>query len=127
MLEVKEFEIQMWEAAKKKDAKAFLELMSENAVMVCGGFRCSGAQYAEVVREFDLEEYEISGFETIIETEKLCQIHYVISTHVADKRNADLEGKFHITSTWKKVGEVWKLIFNMDSRILGGTSKGIGI
>ena len=46
------------------------------------------------------------------------QVHYVIETKVADRRNADLEGRFHITSTWKKTGDKWKLIFNMDSRIL---------
>lgn len=115
---MKEFEISMWEAAKKKDAKAFLELVNEDAVMVCGGFRCSGAQYAEIIKDFDLAEYTISGFEIVMETNSLCQIHYVISTVVADKRNVDLEGEFHITSTWKKVGEKWKLIFNMDSRIL---------
>ncbi len=67
-----------------------------------------------------MAEYEISGFEIIMETEELCQIHYVISTHVADKRNADLEGEFHITSTWKKMDGIWKLVFNMDSRIFGG-------
>ena len=27
-------------------------------VMVCGGFRCSGADYAEIIKEFDLAEYE---------------------------------------------------------------------
>lgn len=51
------------------------------------------------------------------QTDNMCQIHYVISTTVADKRNIDLEGKFHITSTWKKMSDTWKLVFNMDSRI----------
>jgi len=45
-------------------------------------------------------------------------VHYVISTFVSDVRNKDLEGRFHITSTWKCVENTWKLIFNMDSRIL---------
>ena len=31
----------------------------------------------------------------------------------------DLQGIFHITTTWKKFGDVWKVIFNMDSRIMG--------
>lgn len=118
-MKVKELEILMWEAAKRKDGKAFLELVNEDAVMVCGGFRCTGAQYARIVNEFDLAEYEISEYETIVETEELRQIHYVISTKVADERNIDLEGRFHITSTWKKMDGTWKLVFNMDSRILG--------
>ena len=107
----------MWEAAKKRDANAFLQVVDKDAVMVCGGFRCSGAEYAGVITEFDLAEYEISSFEIVAQTDNMCQIHYVISTTVADKRNIDLEGKFHITSTWKKMSDTWKLVFNMDSRI----------
>ena len=117
---MKEFEIRMWEAAKNQDANAFLEVVAEEAVMICGGFRCSGAEYAQIIKEFDVAEYEISAFEKVLETEDICQIHYVISTTVSDKRNIDLEGRFHITSTWKRIGDTWKLIFNMDSRILGG-------
>ena len=39
----------------------------------------------------------------------------------AKSRDAEafLEGVFHITSTWKKIEDKWKLIFNMDSRIIG--------
>lgn len=31
----------MWEAAKNRDSAAFLTLVDENAVMVCGGARLS--------------------------------------------------------------------------------------
>lgn len=34
----------MWEAAKNRDSAAFLALVDENAVMVCGGARLSGAE-----------------------------------------------------------------------------------
>lgn len=112
-----ERETMMWEAAKNKDSKAFLEVVNENAVMVCGGFRCSGAEYAEIIKEFDVAQYQISHFESIVETDELCQVHYVIETTVSDETNKDLEGAFHITSTWKRMGRAWKLIFNMDSRI----------
>lgn len=77
----------------------FLEVVDRNAVMVCGGFRCSGADYAEIIEEFDVADYKISKFEIIEETELLCQVHYVIATAVTDRYNADLEGTFHITST----------------------------
>lgn len=118
---IKELEIQMWEAAKSNDAKAFLRLVDENAVMVCGGFRCSGKDYAEIIREFDLEKYDIIGFEVIHETENFCQVHYVIETFVSKPENKDLAGKFHITSTWVKNTDAWKLVFNMDSRIIDFT------
>lgn len=118
IMDIMSYEVLMWEAAKSRDKIAFLQLVEENAVMVCGGFRCSGTEYAEIIREFDLSEYEITGFETVAETPELCQVHYVIVTHVADESNRDLAGKFHITSTWKKTDDAWKLIFNMDQRIM---------
>ena len=117
-MKIQELEIKMWDAAKNRDSQAFLEVVHENAVMVCGGFRCSGVDYAEIIKEFDVEQYMISDYEVIEETESLCQIHYVIDLMVADRKNADLEGEFHITSTWKNFSNKWKLVFNMDSRIL---------
>ena len=117
MEQIKAFETAMWEAAKSRSSGVFLELVDENAVMVCGGFCCTGAQYAEIIREFDLAEYIISDFEIVAEDENICQVHYVIRTIVSEERNADLAGVFHITSTWRKSGQNWRLIFNMDSRV----------
>ncbi len=117
-MNIRELEIKMWNAAQNRDPEAFSEVVDENAVMVCGGFRCNGREYAQIIRDFDVEEYNISNFEVIEETENLCQIHYVIEITVSDRKNADLEGIFHITSTWKKIHDKWKLIFNMDSRII---------
>ena len=85
---IKELEIQMWESAANRDSKGFLRLVYENAVMICGGYRCSGAQ-----------------------------VCYIIETKAALPENADLAGRFYITSTWKKQADGFKLIFNMDQRI----------
>ncbi len=139
---VKELETAMWEAAKNRNRTDFLNLVDENAVMVCGGFRCSGREYANIIEDFDLADYEISDFEIVAETEhteevlkktgkaeneqhepmnaeseKFVQVHYSIETKVSDKKNSDLAGKFNITSTWKNSNKKWKLVFNMDSRI----------
>ena len=46
---IRELEEKMWRAAQARDKAAFLELVDENAVMICGGFRCSGADYAEII------------------------------------------------------------------------------
>lgn len=116
-MDIQKLEMKMWDAAKNRDAKAFLELVDENAVMVCGGFRCSGSNYAQIIKEFDIAQYRMTNYENIEESESLCQNHYVIEISVADRKNADLEGTFHITSTWKKIEDRWKLIFNMDARI----------
>lgn len=117
-MEIKELEIAMWEAASNRNSESFLELVEENAVMVCGGFRCSGLEYSNIIKEFDLSSYEISDFEVIFSTDEICQVHYVIETKVSKEENKDLEGIFHITTTWKKQSDKWKVIFNMDSRIV---------
>lgn len=67
---------------------------------------------------FDCKNYEISSFEIIAESENLVQVHYILKTEVEHNENSDLASKFHITSTWTKKENIWKLIFNMDSRIL---------
>lgn len=109
----------MWEAAKNRDGAGFMELVDENAVMVCGGYRCTGAEYGEIVKYFDIASFEISAFEVIFQTEDICQVHYMIETKVTKEENKDLEGVFHITTTWKKQVNKWKVIFNMDSRVMG--------
>lgn len=114
---IKELEKAMWEAAKGRNRADFLNLVDENAVMVCGGYRCSGREYAGIIEDFDLADYEISDFEIVAETETIVQIHYSIETKVSDKKNGDLAGKFNVTSTWKNSGGKWKLVFNMDSKI----------
>ena len=115
----KEYETKMWKAAKNRDKECFLKLVDENAVMVCGGYRCTGAEYAQIVKEFDIASYEMSDFEVIFRTEDMFQVHYLIETKVPREENKDLEGVFHITSTWKRYGDIWKVIFNMDSRVMG--------
>lgn len=115
---VKELEIQMWEAAKAGNTEKFLKLVDKKAVMVCGGYRCTGSEYAGIISDFDCKAYEILHFETVLQTEDIEQVHYVIKTEVEKEENKDLEGTFHITSTWKKINGEWKLVFNMDSRIV---------
>ena len=51
--EVFDLEKNMWEAAKNRDTDAFLDLVSEDAIMVCGGFRCTGKEYSGIIAEFD--------------------------------------------------------------------------
>lgn len=115
---IKDLEIKMWEAAKANNSENFLKLVDENAIIVCGGYRCTGREYAEIIKMFDCKNYEISSFEIVAESENLVQVHYILKTDVEQNENSDLAGKFHITSTWAKKENIWKLIFNMDSRIL---------
>lgn len=112
-MDIKLLEKKMWEYALSRNAEDYMKLVDENAVMICGGYRCSGREYAGFISDFDIESYEFLNFEVIFQNDEYAQVHYVIETTGAP----DLAGKFHITSTWKLIDGEWKLIFNMDSRI----------
>lgn len=108
----------MWEAALHKNADAFRALVSPNAVMVCGGYRCLGSEYANFLQDFDITGYSIGSMELIHETENEVTLHYVIRIHAGAQTARDLQGLFHVASMWEKSGDAWNLIFNMDSRIV---------
>ena len=114
-----ELENKMWQAAKDGSKSEFEKLVSADAVMVCGGYRCTGAEYAEFISNFGITDYEITNFETVHETDRTVQVHYIVKTTADTPENADLAGTFHITSTWTELNGEWKLVFNMDSRIMG--------
>lgn len=114
-----ELENKMWECAKNGDKTAFSELVSADAVMICGGYRCTGEQYAEFIKDFGITDFQIKNFEIVLKTDNTVQVHYIVKTIVDTKENEDLEGLFHVTSTWEKQEEGWKLVFNMDTRIMG--------
>lgn len=113
-----ELENKMWQSAKDSDKNGFAKLVSADAVMVCGGYRCTAAEYAEFISDFGISDFEITNFEIVHETDKTVQVHYIVTTIASSPENADLAGKFHVTSTWENRGGEWTLIFNMDSRIM---------
>lgn len=114
-----EQEEKMWKSAKNGNKASFLKLVDENAVMVCGGYRCTGTDYAAFIENFGIDEFEIRDFEVVLKTDKTVQVHYIVKTTANAPENADLAGLFHVTSTWMEQDGVWKLVFNMDSRIMG--------
>lgn len=115
--EVLMLEKSMWEAAKNRNPKQFLDVVSEDAVMVCGGYRCTGKEYSDIVAMFDCKSYVIDPFEIVNVDEKSVQVHYVIKLEVSNEENSDLAGVFHVTTTWKCMEGVWKVTFNMDQRV----------
>lgn len=114
---MKKYEEKMWQATVSGDAKKFLEVVSADAVMVCGGYRCSGEEYAGFIEEFSISSYEITNFEEVFRTNDLAQVCYHVRTEVSSEEDADVAGLFCVTSTWQKKDGEWKLIFNMDSRL----------
>ncbi len=119
MNEIYELERKMWDAAVSGDKPAFLDVVSETAVMVCGGYRCTGAEYAGFIGDFGVAAYEISGFEMTAESDDMIAVHYIVNTQADSPENGNMAGNFHVASVWKKTGGKWQLVFNMDSRIMG--------
>lgn len=115
--QIYELEISMWEAAKNRNSADFLKVVDENAVMVCGGERCTGKEYAEIVAMFDCKAYDIEHFEIVNKDENSWQVHYLIHVEVNDEKNYDFAGTFHVTTTWKYKDDEWKVVFNMDQRV----------
>lgn len=119
MNKIYEYETRMWEAARHQDPESFLELVSEDAVMVCGGYRCSGLEYADIIKTFDCKDFFIDNFEIVYETDSAVQVQYLIEISVNDPANEDLSGLFNVTTTWIKKDNEWKAVFNMNQRIMG--------
>ena len=115
-----ELETQMWDNALSGNREEFMKLVSADAVMVCGGYRCSGENYGEMIKDFGISSFEITDFEITAENEGLASVHYIVKTCADSPENADLAGKFHVASVWEKQDNEWKLVFNMDSRIWEG-------
>lgn len=117
MAYIYELEVRMWEAAKHRDPEAFLEVVSPDAVMVCGGQRCTGAEYARIIPEFDCSSFVLEQFEIVNQDVDSVQVHYVVRTQVSDPANQELAGTFRVTTTWRNIEGNWKAVFNMDHRI----------
>lgn len=112
-------ERKMWDAAVSGDRAAFLDTVSQTAVMICGGYRCTGEEYAGLTADFGVSEYEISDFEITAQGDDTAAVHYIVRTRADRPENSDMAGKFHVASVWKKTDGKWQLVFNMDSRIMG--------
>ncbi len=110
-------ENKMWHAAADCDREAFMSVVAEDAVMVCGGHRCSGAEYGWLICEVGVAGYEIRDYELIYQSEELMQVRYIAEATAKRPEDADLAGLFQVTSSWEKREDGWKLVFNMDSRI----------
>lgn len=115
--EIYALENAMWQAAKAHDSAAFSQLVAADAVMLCGGGRCSGGEYAVLVGDYGIADYEITEYEILYHSETHIQVHYIVRTIADSAENADLAGVFRVTSTWERQEEAWRLIFNMDQRI----------
>lgn len=112
-----QLEYRMWEAVLHKEIDDFQKHVLPDAVMICGGYRCLGSEYAGFLADFNISGYAIDKMEIICASDQEVTLHYVIQTQAEDAAAQDLAGIFHVVSIWKREADAWHLIFNMDSRI----------
>ena len=60
-----QLEHDMWEAALHRDVDAFKSFVSPTAVMICGGYRCLGSEYAGILENFYISGYSICDIEVV--------------------------------------------------------------
>lgn len=117
MLEEKiiNLEKQIWEAFATGNSKLFGNLVSKDALMVCGGFRETGSKYASIVSQIRLQKYELYDFIVRKVEANAILINYIVNVEAFDKV---LDGKFRVSSLWVKSGEKWQMVFNQDSNLI---------
>ncbi len=108
------FEKQMWEAFATGNSKLFEELVSKDALMICGGYRETGSEYATIVSQIRLQGYELTDI--IV---KEVDLNAILINYIVNVKSFDpvMNGKYRVSSLWVKNDEKWKVVFNQDSKI----------
>ena len=113
---VKELEYRMWEAFACGDASSFRTLVSEDAMMICGGLRESGLTYAQIVEQVKLDRYSIRDFVVKRVTSDTVLTNYIVVVECPD---TDISGTFRVSSLWVQNDNEWRLLFNQDTKLYG--------
>ena len=113
---VLEIETKLLNALKNNDTGTLSRLVSAKALLYGGNEKLTKDDYVLAAQKYDSIDYEISGLETILATDKYVQINYTL-LNVAKDKSSRFEGKFLVTSTWENISGEWKLIFQMDRKL----------
>lgn len=111
---IKHLEVQMWEAFSSGDSNSFHELVSNEAIMICGGFRESGYEYSNIVAQIRLDKYEISDFVVKLISQDSALTNYIVEVQCPDE---SISGLFRVSSLWINNGDKWELVFNQDTKL----------
>ena len=103
-------EYNLWKEASNRDVVEFKSLVADDAVMICRVYRCLGLEYAEYIKDFYINSYDIKNEDVIFLSKEAIQIHYVIDVKTELPEVTDLGGTFHVVSLWKKMINTWNYI-----------------
>ncbi len=108
-------EKKMWEAFASGNSASFGKIVSADAMMICGGFKESGAEYAKIVENINLSNYELSEFDVKIINPNVILTNYIVKV---DCQDYTLAGTFRVSSLWINEDGNWKVVFNQDSNLV---------
>ncbi|EGD48960.1 hypothetical protein Cpap_3387 [Ruminiclostridium papyrosolvens DSM 2782] len=108
-------EKKMWEAFASGNSASFGEIVSADAMMICGGFKEIGAEYARIVENVNISNYELSEFDVKVINPNVVLTNYIVKV---DCQDYTLAGTFRVSSLWINEDGNWKVVFNQDSNLV---------
>ena len=107
-------EYELWEAAKMSNPTVFERHLGPYVNVVCNYYRCSGREYVMTLPSYHLQCYNIEQYETVSVSENRIQNYYLVNSRIAASEEIMT---CHVTSTWKKMTNGWKIVFHMRALI----------
>lgn len=108
-----EQEQKLWQCYALGDSAAFGRLVDPQALMIVGGERGSGADYAQAIAMVRLQGYELRDVVVLDLGPGAAAIHYSVT--IKDYPGPyDLSGTYRVTSIWQRREGGWVLVLNQD-------------
>jgi hypothetical protein len=122
--EIITLEKRVWEAVFSQNVAHYRALVADDALMVIGGMRSTGAEEAQVLQQIKFPAYKLSEFQVIVLGDDIVLLHYTATFADGHSSLADFSGSYYVSSIWKRHQNEWQLVFNQDVRpATGGPSQ----
>lgn len=108
-------EYELWEAARCLNTAAINKYLGPQTNVICNDYLCSGEEYVLTIPVYELSQYTIEGYEAVSISPEVIQNYYQVYLTTAD---LEQEKACHVTSTWRKFMEGWKIVFHMRTQII---------
>ena len=114
--EIITLEKRVWEAVISQDVAHYRALVADDALMVIGGMRSTGAKEARWLQQIKFPAYELSEFKVIVLGDNIVLLHYTATFVGEHSSRSDFSGSYYVSSIWKRRQNGWQLVFNQDVR-----------
>ena len=108
-------EYELWEAARCLNTAAINQYLGPQSNVICNDYLCSGEEYVLTIPIYELSQYTIEGYEAVSISPEVIQNYYQVYLKTA---GLGQETACHVTSTWRKFMEGWKIVFHMRTLII---------